>query len=216
MAFPPLPWRMNIPDVMIQTLQLVDIHVARKSVPDEFDIISVLPGKTIGGIYFAAYGPGSDLEYNELGAFSAYVRHSGRTGLWTAKMYVDSEQSFEMAHQCLGLPKEIATFERESGERNRISVRQGDQLLCSIEYGRRRYFLRKKARMGAFSVLNGEVIYFYNDMDMYAGLTRANISVPLSSPLAPLQLNRPFMTICATDSHAVLVDGLTSVGNVNQ
>ena len=212
MAYPPLPWKMQMPGVMLQTLQLIDIEVARRSIPAEFEIVSVLPGKTIGGIYIGEYGPGSDLEYNELGAFSGYVRYSGRTGIWVAKMYVDSEPSMQMAHELLGLPKEMATFEWESGERNRVTVRQSDQQICTINYGRQRYFWRQNLKVAAFSVLDREVVHFRNEFNMRWGLTRADISVPPESALAPLQLDRPFMTLCATDSQSVLVEGLTTVG----
>ena len=39
----------------------------RSLVPEEFEIVPVLPGRTVATVFVADYGPGSTLEYHEFG-----------------------------------------------------------------------------------------------------------------------------------------------------
>lgn len=59
MTYPSAPWTLK--GYAVQTLQLVDSAQARSFVPPDLDIISVLPGKTLGGVYLTSYRPGSVL-----------------------------------------------------------------------------------------------------------------------------------------------------------
>jgi acetoacetate decarboxylase len=63
-GYPAAPW--TLMGYAVQTLQFVDTRQARSFVPSKLRILSVLPGKTLGGMYLASYGPGSVLEYDEL------------------------------------------------------------------------------------------------------------------------------------------------------
>jgi acetoacetate decarboxylase len=62
--YPSAPWYLQ--GYAIQTLQLVDTHQSRYCVPPELEIVSILPGKTLGSIYVSQYETGSIFEYNEL------------------------------------------------------------------------------------------------------------------------------------------------------
>ena len=62
MIYPPAPWKLQ--GYAIATLQLVDVALVRPLVPSELEIVSLLPGKTLGGIYISSYGLGSIMEYN--------------------------------------------------------------------------------------------------------------------------------------------------------
>ncbi len=64
MVYPPAPWHLQ--GYAVQTLQLIDVARVRPLVPSELEIVSLLPGKTLGGIYISSYGLGSVMEYNEL------------------------------------------------------------------------------------------------------------------------------------------------------
>jgi hypothetical protein len=63
MTYPSAPWTLR--GHAVHTLRLVDRVQARAFVPSGLEIVSVLPGRTLGGVYLAAYGPGSALPYHE-------------------------------------------------------------------------------------------------------------------------------------------------------
>jgi acetoacetate decarboxylase len=77
----------------MQALQLVDIPRARPFVPAALPIVPVFPGKSLGVMYLAAYGPGSALTYNELIVAPALARHGRRVGFWISHIYVDEPRS---------------------------------------------------------------------------------------------------------------------------
>jgi len=79
MVYPPAPW--NLQGYAVGTLQLVDVARVRPLVPSELEIVSLLPGKTLGGIYISSYGLGSVMEYNELIVVSAIANYAGKWGL---------------------------------------------------------------------------------------------------------------------------------------
>lgn len=73
MTYPPAPWTLK--GFAMQTLQLIDSAQARVFVPPELQIVCVLPGKTLGVMYVASYGPESVLTYNELIVVPALTRY---------------------------------------------------------------------------------------------------------------------------------------------
>jgi acetoacetate decarboxylase len=70
MSYPQAPWILQ--GYAFQTLQLLDIERVRPFIPAELDIISVFPGKTLGGVYLSRYSAGSVLEYSELIVISGF------------------------------------------------------------------------------------------------------------------------------------------------
>src|SRR5919199_4290949 len=123
MPYPAPPWTLQ--GYALQTLQLIDVERVRPLIPPEFDIVSVLPGKTIGGVYLSYYGSGSVLEYSELIVAAGMVRYSGKIGGWISHIYVDNPDSVAGGRNIWGLPKELAEFTWERGEH--ITVRQGNR-----------------------------------------------------------------------------------------
>ncbi|HEY9821570.1 MAG TPA: acetoacetate decarboxylase family protein, partial [Candidatus Sericytochromatia bacterium] len=105
MTYPPAPWTLQ--GYAIQSLQLIDIERVRPLIPTEFEIISVLPGKTVGGVYLSYYGSGSVLEYSELIVAAGMVRYSGKIGGWVSHIYVDNADSVAGGREIWGLPKEL-------------------------------------------------------------------------------------------------------------
>jgi acetoacetate decarboxylase len=114
----------------IQTLQFVDIEQARSTLPSTLEVVSVFPGKTIGGIYLASYGEGSTLTYNELIVVSAIVRKGFRIGGWISHIYVDNDDSITGGRNIWGLPKEQANFQWERSPSLSVIVQQSDRVLC--------------------------------------------------------------------------------------
>lgn len=131
MAYPPAPWILQ--GYACQTLQLVDSASARPLVPREMEICYLWPDKTLGGVYLASYGSGSVLEYNELFVAAALVRYAGRLGFFCSHVYVDSADAVAAGREIWGLPTEIAQFSWEKSKQGRVTVRQSERLLCTLE-----------------------------------------------------------------------------------
>jgi acetoacetate decarboxylase len=91
MAYPSAPWTLR--GFAFQTVQPLDIDRVRPSVPSDLEIVSIFPGKTLGGIYVSSYGSTSTLQYSELIVVSALVRQGARLGAWISHIYVDNPDS---------------------------------------------------------------------------------------------------------------------------
>ena len=61
--------------------------------PPDSSVVSVAPGKTVGGLLFLSYESGSTLVYNELNVISALVRVGSRVAFYLPRLYVDSPAS---------------------------------------------------------------------------------------------------------------------------
>lgn len=207
MPYPPAPWPVQITGTMYQTLHLLDSERVREFVPSQFDLINVLPGKTLGGIYLAYYGPGSIIEYHEMGVFLSFVRYSGKAGVWISNMYVDSEQSLEFGCEDLGLPKEMAEFDWPQ-DGGKITVRQGEQIICSLGPGKGYYGWKQKLGGPAFGLLDSQVLRFRVGYNVRFGLTLTRLDIPQDSPLAKYGLGKPTISICAKDGDALLASDL--------
>lgn len=112
--YPPFPWRMALGDSLVGTLHLVDAARAQAGLPPGIGLVRVAPGKTLGGLYFATYGPGSDLEYNELIVISALVRRGLKFYPWVSHIWVDNPASVRGGRALLGVPKDPGRFEVEA------------------------------------------------------------------------------------------------------
>ena len=190
MAYPQAPWLLQ--GYAYQTLQLLDVNRVRPLIPPELNIISVLPGKTIGGVYLANYGTGSVLEYNELIAIAALVTHGGKFGAWVSHIYVDNADSVAGGREIWGLPKQIAEF---TWEPERVTARQGDRLLCCLNYNRSGFGWRQQLSASSFSTLRNSLLAFPARLEAQIGLTSSKLEVPLESPLTALNLSQPWLTV---------------------
>lgn len=192
MAYPPAPW--TLVGHAVQTLQLVDTRQARSFVPSELKMVSVLPGRTIGGVYLASYGPGSVLEYNELIVAAALTRHAGRSGFWISHIYVDDADSVAGGREIWGLPKELAQFTWERGEQRQVLVRHEDRLLCVLTYGHERLLWRQRLVMPSLSIRGSDLLFFKGAINARLGVARGRLEVPAESPFVFLGLGRAWMT----------------------
>jgi hypothetical protein len=199
MTYPQAPWTLQ--GYALQTLQLIDVERVRPLIPPEFDIISVLPGKTIGGVYLSYYGSGSVLEYSELIVNAAMVRYSGKIGGWVSHIYVDNADSVAGGREIWGLPKELAEFIWEkgnssaSGYDNRVIVRQGEKTLCSFSYNKQNFGLQLPFSGNVFSTLAASILLFKGEMKSHIGIVGSKLQVPAESPFASLGLEQPWLTI---------------------
>ncbi|MBV9389479.1 MAG: acetoacetate decarboxylase family protein [Chroococcidiopsidaceae cyanobacterium CP_BM_ER_R8_30] len=190
MAYPQAPWKLQ--GYAFQTVQLVDIDRVRPLVPKELNIISIWPGKTLGGVYLSAYESGSVLEYNELIAIAAVVSYGSKFGGWISHIYVDNSDSIAGGREIWGLPKEPAEF---SWDKDCVTVRQNNQLLCSLSYNRQAFGWRQWLAVPTFSTLDSDLLLFRSELESKLGLVSAKLAVPAESPLASLGIGQPWVTV---------------------
>src|SRR5947209_10623209 len=95
---------------LVGAAYLAPVDLVRPLVPEEFEIRSVLPGRTLATVFVADYGPGSTLEYHEVGLQPALVRFRGVTAAWNSLLLVDSPDSVR-GGELLGFKKQLADFD---------------------------------------------------------------------------------------------------------
>jgi acetoacetate decarboxylase len=198
MSYPPPPWRLQ--GYALQTVQLIDVKTVRPLIPTEFDIISVFPGKTLGGVYLSHYGSGSVLEYSELIVVAGLVSYSGKIGGWISNIYVDNPDSVAGGREIWGLPKELANFtwERDisvdSKSEKRVIVRQGEKTLCSLSYNQPKFGLKLPFSGDVFSSLPDSILLFKGELESRVGLVASKLQVPVESPFVSMDLEQPWLT----------------------
>jgi acetoacetate decarboxylase len=194
MTYPPAPWQLQ--GYALQTLQLVDVERASNWVPSELEIVSLLPGKTLGGIYLSSYETGSLLQYNELIVVAASVRDQGKIGVWISHIYVDNEDSVAGGREIWGLPKEMAEF---TWEKDSVRVRQHNCELCHLHYQKGLFSFSTPGQIGfngsGFSGLGTELMFFNSHFKSRVGLVKGSLEIPQESPFANLNFSQPWLTL---------------------
>jgi len=193
MTYPPAPWQLQ--GYACQTLQPVDTAQAQALVPSEVTIISLWPGKTMGGVYLATYGPGSALEYHELIVVAALVSYAGQVGCWISHIYVDNPDSVAGGREIWGLPKELAEFTWEPGQQSRVVVRQAERQLCTLSYNQPVWGWRQGFTVPSFSTLETNLLLFQGQAKARISLVTARLEVPGESPFASLGLGQPWLVV---------------------
>jgi acetoacetate decarboxylase len=194
MIYPAAPW--NLKGRAIQTLNLIDIERSRQVIPPELEIVSVLPGKTLGGIYLSVYDSGSLLQYNELIVVAGLTRYGSQLGSWISHIYVDNEVSVAGGREIWQLPKEMADFAWQEGQ---ITVKQESSTLCNLDFKGNWYHFsswwQQKFTADAFSGLNTDLLLFSNSFSSQLSLLSGHLTIPQNSPFATLNLGQPWLTI---------------------
>lgn len=194
MTYPPAPWKLQ--GHALQTLHLVDINRSRTLIPSELEIVSLLPGKTLGGVYLSVYEAGSILEYNELIVVAALVRYQGKIGAWISHIYVDNLDSVAGGREIWGLPKEMAKF---IWEKDRISVYQNDRQLCNLKYQKGWMSFSTWWQQGlsgdVFGKLDSELLLFTGQFKAQLEMVTGNLMIPSESPFARLNLGQPLIIL---------------------
>ncbi len=191
MSYPPTPWTLQ--GYAIQTLHLVNIERSRPLIPAELKILPIWPGKTLGAVYLSFYGSGSVLEYSELIVVPAVVIYRGKIGPWISHIYVDNADSMAGGREIWGLPKEMADFTWEQGKR--VTVRQGDQKLCTLNYNQQNLAWRQQLAVSTFSTMGSNVVTFPAVCECLLGLIACELKIPAESPFSGMNLSQPFLTV---------------------
>lgn len=194
MPYPSPPWTLH--GFAYQTLHLVPCDRLRPLLPPEFDIISILPNLTLGGVYLASYNSGSVLQYNELIVAAGLVRRAGDWGAWISHIYVDNLDSVAGGRQIWGLPKEMADFTWESGTGN-ATVHQGNRHLCTLRTSWHSPSIRPPVTGSVFSTLGQEILWFDATATANWAVAGVQLTIPPESSFANLNLGQPWMAIAA-------------------
>jgi hypothetical protein len=193
MSYPATPW--TLCGKAIASVHLVNINQVRSLIPSEFQIFSVWPGKTLAGVYLSYYGQGSELEYSELIVVPAIVSYQNKIGGWVSHIYVDNSNSVAGGREIWGLPKELADFTWENDKR--VTVRQGDRSLCTLNYNPQNLAWRQRLTGYSFSVKGAELIQFPAHCEASFGLIGSSLEIPAESPFSDFNLGQPFLTVRA-------------------
>jgi acetoacetate decarboxylase len=185
-SYPPAPWTLH--GHAVHTLRLVDRVRARAFVPPGLDVISVLPGKTLGGVYLAAYGPGSALPYHELIVVAALVRAGTHVGAWISHIYVDHPDAMAGGREIWELPKALAQFTWETGNGRRVTVRQDGRVVCTLHYGSPRRLWRQPLYLPVLSLRGAQRLRFTGTGTARIGLGQGRVDVPAGTPWAALDV----------------------------
>jgi hypothetical protein len=181
--YPPAPW--NLQGYGFLAIQLLDIDNVSAFVPIALDIIPILPGKTLGGLYVATYPAESTLLYNELIIVSAIVRYKTQIGAWISHIYVDHPGSVAGGREIWGLPKEMAQFDWQ-GDRSAVQVYQHGKQLCGLK---NRWLLpgwTQPIAGSVFSELDGKLEVFTAQSKLKWQLASLEVEVSSESPFAAL------------------------------
>jgi hypothetical protein len=200
--YPDAPWTLH--GHALLSLHLVDTEIARSTLPPELNLISVLPGKTLGGVYLSRYGTGSVLEYSELIVVSGIAQYGSTVGAWISQIYVDNSDSLAGGREIWGLPKELADFRWEFAHQSEVTVRQGDRTLCRLSYGAPVSLWRQPIAGTSFSQLATGLVNFRAEADLRPGLVSAHLTVPMTSPFAQLRFEQSWLTLLAQELRLVV------------
>lgn len=202
---------------LVGVAYLAPVDLVRPLVPEEFEIRSVLPGRTLATVFVADYGPGSTLEYHEFGLQPALVRFRGVTAAWNGLLLVDSPDSVR-GGQMLGFTKQLAEFDwreevgpgcRASGE---CVIRLGGHEVVRIRYRQGRLPLPSMP-VRAMTIRDDMVLCCSNRLRGRYRRSTAEIEPAEGGPVGLLRrLGRPILTAVVTDYRGVMVDRLRAVG----
>ncbi len=208
MSYPAAPW--NLQGYAVQTVHLIDIDCVRDLIPNEFEIFSILPGQTIGGVYLSKYQSGSILEYSELIVVPGLVSYQGKIGGWVSHIYVDNPDSVAGGREIWGLPKELANFTWQLDKR--VVVQQGNKTLCSLDYNKQSLLTwRQWFGWSSYSTQDAKVLSFPFEFEFKLGFIGSKLEIPFESPFAKLKLGNPFLT-ARCDRLTLLIDAPKVVG----
>jgi acetoacetate decarboxylase len=184
MPYPPAPWRLKGEGVL--QLQTLPIDRVQAWLPAALKVVPVLPGKTLGGVFFGRYGVGSTLQYHELIVIAALARHRGRLGGWISHIYVDDERSLAGGREIWALPKQLARFEDHGGGL-RVSTASGTGLIFLRPEPPKQTW-RLPLLAPAFGQREDTPLWFRGSGWARVGPSAAHIEIAPDSPFAALEL----------------------------
>lgn len=204
MVYPSAPWILR--GAALQSLYAIDITQVRPLIPPELEIVTVFPGKTLGGIYVARYEQGSSLEYSELIAAAAIVRSGWQWGGWISHIYVDNPDSVAGGREIWHLPKELAAFNWQGS--TQVSVSQGSQTLCTLNSSPPIFGFPINLTLPVFSCdrnssADSHLFLFHGEFQGQMSWVNTQLNIPIESPLNHLNLAQPWLSMSSPSLNCV-------------
>jgi len=207
--YPPPPW--TIQGNGFFSIHLLDIERVQSYIPREFKVVSIFPGKTIGGLYVASYNASSSLIYNELIVVAGLVFHSNKIGAWISHIYVDNPNSVAGGREIWGLPKELAQFQWSLSGEPRVQVTQGDRLLCNLACEWQLPAMPLPSLVApVMSTLDAIPVLFQASSLLKLRLIKATLETSPDSPFADLNLGQGWLSFYS-DRLSVVVNAPTQL-----
>ncbi len=195
-SYPPEPWQLG------GSMHVSLWRVPRRALPATLEQalpasaeVVTLRGSALVGTAFVRYEPGSVLSYDEL-LVATLVRHGRGLRVTIGDIWVDSPASVAGGRALWGIPKRLATFEREAGNGGTVRFRAEED-----EDGRTLAELRVRpgARLPGWRRLPMPTAQRLDGVDTVSRvqslarvrLARAAWRFPPGSPLAWLEGHRP-------------------------
>jgi acetoacetate decarboxylase len=192
--FPPAPWQLR--GWGIGTVQGVDVRAARRVVPADCAIVTVAPGKTLGGLLFVSYESGSTVVYRELAVVAALVRVGRRVAFYLPRLYVDSAASLTGGRAIWGVPKDMASFEVAASRTQRtIVVRCAGSDVCRLQAAVARGGVRLTVPMPTLGTRAASFLFFTSRLTARVSFIRAAVELPPDGEFAGLSLDRPWFAV---------------------
>lgn len=207
MPYPPPPWTLE--GFALQTLHLLDVDRVRPLIPTDLKILSLLPGKTLGGVYIASYQAGSTLRYNELIVISGLIHQSNQWGGWISHIYVDHPDSLAGGREIWGLPKQMAQFHWNFTQNPSVQVEQDRRSLCSMACRWQSPSWSQSSSVPAFSLLDQRLLYFKGAATFNLHLAGLDLTIPPESPFREVDLGQAMLGFYANPLQAVVEPPVT-------
>ena len=200
MSYPPAPWHLY--GTALQSVHAIDLASAKAFVPNDLEIVSVFPGKTVGGVYVSVYEPNSTLQYHELIVVPALVRYQGKIGAWISHIYVDNPDSVAGGINIWELPKQMADF---TWHDRQVTVSQGNINICQFDRSTTQlplsFWGKVKSSSNVFGGLDRDILTFSGDFEAGLAWTPFKLNIPAESPLTSLNLGSPWLGVQLNNLH---------------
>jgi CO/xanthine dehydrogenase Mo-binding subunit len=93
------------------------------------------------------------------------------------------------------MPKELAQFTWEEGEKRKVEVCQNGRTLCSLASGHPLRLWRQSMSLAMFGIRPPDLLGFEAKLGTGLGLSGGTLQVPAESPFAGLGLGRPWLVL---------------------
>ena len=194
-------WQLVGEKKQIVMAHLFDIEKVRQFVPPELQIVSALPGKTLGHVFLGCFGSGSTIEYHELAISPATVKANRFKGFWISHQFVDSEKSLEGGRKSLGLPKEMMEIRWQGDESGNVDILQEGHSILKINY--KKSFpgsIRFDLKVYIVSMLDNMFIHYGNKLNANWSFCKTEYEFPpeslLADDLKKMGLGKPLIALC--------------------
>jgi|GEM_PF-3903707 len=191
---------------MVASGWLLRAEEVEPMVPDPLEVVRVLPGRTLGGLFVSRFDLGTDAAYNELGFVPALTRHRGTLGFFVERVFVDNPLVMGGLFDATGIERRSASF-RWDAARGSVEVSTESGLVCAVRWDSRPFFLmRSQFSLPALGIANGRVVEFDGNLSGQIGFVRVDVHLPSGGPLDLMSRKGPLWSLCIDDWQVRLSD----------